>query len=353
MQAPTDGKTLHTVASGPVASVEPQTWQSSRAPVVKVPVASLRAAESPRLCGESVEHIRALAEAEGRLPPIVVQRSTMRVIDGMHRLRAAQLCERDEIEVRFFDGDDLEAFILAVKANVTHGLPLSLADRKAAAARIIAANPQLSDRLIASEAGIAAKTVHAMRARAAEAVPPPGSRVGQDGRVRPVSSRQGRQIASELMADDPELSLRQVARAAGISPETARDVRRRLRRGEDPVSPKQRGWKRAAKEPGSETRQPSEVAKRAAEATGAPSPELLVLIRQLKDDPVLRVSEAGRVLLKILYAHTVINERIDVIVDGVPARSRNTLASAARECARVWGSFARRLELDVDVRRTA
>ena len=59
-------------------------------PVV-VPVELLRHADSPRLDGESPDHIRTLAESGSDLPPILVHRETMRVIDGMHRLRAAIL----------------------------------------------------------------------------------------------------------------------------------------------------------------------------------------------------------------------------------------------------------------------
>src|SRR6266536_5847535 len=101
-----------------------------------VPVDNIRVAGSPRSTGEDLEHTRMLADVSARLPPIIVHRPTMRVVDGVHRLRAAQLCGRDEIEVRFFDGSEQEAFVLAVRTNVAHGMPLSLADRKAAAARI-------------------------------------------------------------------------------------------------------------------------------------------------------------------------------------------------------------------------
>jgi hypothetical protein len=37
-------------------------------------------------------------------------------------------------------------------------------------------------------------------------------RIGQDGKERPVSSAEGRRIAGALIAEDPELSLRAVAR---------------------------------------------------------------------------------------------------------------------------------------------
>ena len=65
----------------------------------------------------------------------------MRVVDGMHRLQAARLNGAKTIVARFFHGDDEAAFVEAVKSNIAHGLPLSLADRKAASLRIITAHP--------------------------------------------------------------------------------------------------------------------------------------------------------------------------------------------------------------------
>ena len=83
--------------------------------VLKIPIVSLLPADSPRSCGEDGEHIQRLAESGAELPPILVQRGTMRVIDGMHRLRAAILNGYHSIEVEFFDGGDEEAFIRAVE----------------------------------------------------------------------------------------------------------------------------------------------------------------------------------------------------------------------------------------------
>ena len=66
---------------------------------VTVPVSSLLSGDSPRLAGENLEHVQLLAVVQG-LPPILVHRSTMRVIDGMHRLRAAKLRGDETIAVR-------------------------------------------------------------------------------------------------------------------------------------------------------------------------------------------------------------------------------------------------------------
>ncbi len=74
----------------------------SEVPVELVAVNSLLPADSPRLAGEDTDHIHTLAESVGDLPPIIVHRSTMRVIDGMHRLRAASMRGSVYISVRFY-----------------------------------------------------------------------------------------------------------------------------------------------------------------------------------------------------------------------------------------------------------
>jgi len=145
--------------------------QLERLPVVDVEVSVLTAAQpadrlsrmSPRIHEENAEHVELLVAAGTAVPPIIVHRPTMRVIDGLHRLRAAQRCGRRTIGVRFFDGDEAAAFVLAVTANAGHGLPLSLADRKRAAARIVGCYPRWSDRKIASITGLAPGTVAGIR----------------------------------------------------------------------------------------------------------------------------------------------------------------------------------------------
>ena len=153
--------------------------------VLRVPILSLQPGDSPRLEGEDKAHIAWLAETEAALPPILVDRRNMRVIDGMHRLLAASLRGREWIEVQFFDDSPAEAFRRAVEANVTHGLPLTQADRRAAAKRIVVSHPHLSDRAIGESTGLAARTVAGIRRRTAD-VARPNARVGRDGRVRPL-----------------------------------------------------------------------------------------------------------------------------------------------------------------------
>lgn len=92
-------------------------------PVEYVSVHSINRSESLRLAGESAEHAHLLAESDAVLPPIVVHRDTMRVIDGVHRVRAALIRGDVEVPAVFYDGSDEAAYILAVQANVLHGLP--------------------------------------------------------------------------------------------------------------------------------------------------------------------------------------------------------------------------------------
>jgi hypothetical protein len=308
-------------------------------PVCSVPINVLLASDSPRLDGESAEHIRLLAESDANLPPILVHHATMRVIDGMHRLQVAALRGESEINATFFDGDETDAFILGVTTNVTHGLPLSLADRRSAAQRVIRLRPQWSNRRIASTTGLSPNTVGAIRRHHAVQNAQLDARIGQDGRVRPVNSRTGRTLAGELMRKRPDASLREVAEVTGISPETVRDVRQRLNRGDDPIPAQRRAndqWDdqaRRANPPAGAV----QVRARAGNQTSN--------LRSLKKDPSLRFSEAGRALLRLLDTNTIDAEQWAQIVDNLPAHCANTVLCLARDCAETWQTFVKELEL--------
>lgn len=133
---------------------------------VSAPISSLRPGESPRLHGEDKAYIARLAELGTPMPPILVDRRTMRVIDGMHRLMAASLKGQETIEVRFFQGSAADVFLRGVKENTAHGLPLSLSDRREATMRIVSSHPQLSDRALGEIVGLSARTVATIRQRA-------------------------------------------------------------------------------------------------------------------------------------------------------------------------------------------
>ena len=304
--------------------------------VVAVPIPSLRAGESPRLNGEDQAHVTRLAEAEAPLPPILVDRRSMQVIDGMHRLLAASLKGRETVDVVFFDGSPAEVFLRAVEANATHGLPLSQSDRRAAAKRIIASHPHMSDRAIGGPTGLSAKTVAAIR-RSTDAVPQLASRMGRDGRFRPLDGARGRLQAAELLAEQPSASLREVARRAGVSPATARDVRQRLERGEEPTLARTG---------------PARASSGVAPPGPAPGPEPLRaappardVVQALLRDPSLRHSEHGRQLLRLLQVNNAVGAPArSGMIAAVPPHCTAIIGQVARYYAQMWRGFAQELD---------
>ncbi|MBB4893158.1 ParB-like chromosome segregation protein Spo0J [Streptomyces olivoverticillatus] len=309
---------------------------------VLLPIAALLPADSPRLAGEDAQHVQALARLDTPLPPIVVHRASMRVVDGMHRLRAARLRGDERIAARFFDGSDEDAFVYAVRVNILHGLPLTQAERAAAAERIIRTHPQWSDRLIASAAGLAASTVASLRKKVSDRAAQLNARTGRDGRVRPLNAAEGRRRACALIAAKPQASLREIADAAGIALGTARDVRLRIRQGQDPVPKKLRDAEnRDVNRPvGRTTTTP------AAAPPVAPPPPVTdagPALPRLRKDPSLRLTEGGRALLHLLSSHPG-GERTRRLLESVPAHRRTAVAQAARACAESWLRFASELE---------
>jgi AraC-like DNA-binding protein len=309
-------------------------------PSTRVPVASLVLSNWLRVKGEDAKHVRILAEVEDILPPIVVHRATMRVIDGMHRVRAAILRGAAYIDAVLFEGVEDEAFLLAVRLNAAHGLPLSRADRVAAAVRIICSSPQWSDRAIASAAGLSDKTVASIRRRTTAEIPHLADRIGRDGRVRPVSPAVGRRLASDLIAENPDATIREIATRAGISLGTARDVRERLRNGRDPVPARHRA-------PGG----PGTGAEPSAPdgGDGAPGRSLSarmapMIMESLRNDPSLRYNETGRALLRLLALHAMSPGDWERLVSAVPMHRAQAVAQVARSCAETWLQFAMRLE---------
>ncbi|MFK8850960.1 ParB/RepB/Spo0J family partition protein [Streptomyces sp. Ac-502] len=322
--------------------MEPGQSQVDLHTVVDVEISALSVSDSPRTSGENQEHIELLAVADAPLPPIIVHRGTLRVIDGAHRLRAAERRGWSTIPVRFFDGDDADAFVLAVESNTGHGLPLTKAERKRAAERIIASHPIWSNRMIASIAGVAPATVAKVRRRMPGGASAERGRVGQDGRFRPLDGAQGRRLAAELIAADPDLSLRQIAQRTGISPETARDVRNRISRGEEPLLAA-RGKRGGQPERGpGRPPGPRPAFGGSATRTRMPVADRRRVLDRLKGDPALRYSDTGRTLLRLLGIHTVSPEEWEKITDGLPQGHRRTVAQLARAYADNWSELAHR-----------
>ncbi|MFI6522299.1 streptomycin biosynthesis regulator [Spirillospora sp. NPDC050679] len=302
-----------------------------------VEMAAIRAllpARSPRQAGEDEAHAEALAQVDTPLPPILVHRQTMRVIDGMHRLRAALIQGREEIAVEFFEGSEEEAFLLAVWANTRHGMPLTTRDRQAAAARILRTHPAMSDRAIADIAGLAARTVRGLRSRSTGESPQSNTRIGKDGRERPVDPKSGRRRVVEALMANPEAPLRQIAARAGVSVGTAHAVKTSLRSGNDPLDIG-RGSERQADAPRT-------VAPQAGEPAGHRAG--LDRLESLVKDPSLRFSEGGRELLRWFQAQRVARRNQSLLISSIPPHLVPVVIDMAHACADAWNDFARTLD---------
>jgi uncharacterized ParB-like nuclease family protein len=220
------------------AAVEQPGDRASQLPVEEVPLSLLERGFFLRGTGTDPAHVRLLADAAtlSELPPILVQKGNYRVVDGMHRIEAARLRGKKSIRARFIDCTDEDAFILAVKANTLHGLPLSRSDRIFGAKRILIWHPDWSDRAVGAATGLSAKAIAGLRRRSADEVQQFSKRVGRDGKRHPLVAADGRRRAAEYMTAHPDAPLRQVVHEVDVSLGTVQDVRARMRRGMDPTA---------------------------------------------------------------------------------------------------------------------
>jgi len=148
--------------------------------------------------------VQLLAEVIDQLPPILVHRDTRTVIDGAHRLAAHRARGRATIRVEWFPGTLDEAFEVAVKANVTHGLPLTLRERRTAAVSLIRTIPNRSDRALAEICGLSHTTISKLRAETpAAAASGREVRLGRDGRRRSTRPQRSDHPAGRGNATNP------------------------------------------------------------------------------------------------------------------------------------------------------
>jgi len=179
-----------------------------------------------RILGLDEARVVWLAHRYGDLPAVVVNRADRTVIDGAHRVAAARRLGLHVVPVEWFDGGVLAAFAEFVARNAAGGFPLSRLDREHGVRRVLAAEPEWSDRRIAHCARVSPKVVARLRAGVDGPTGRFGDRrVGRDGRVRPARpGTLGGRVAEALEAS-PGASLRAIASQLGVSPETVRRAR--------------------------------------------------------------------------------------------------------------------------------
>lgn len=329
----------------------------------RLPVRHLRLSElAPgffvRAGGTDPAHVQMLLEAatSAELPAILVQASNSRIVDGMHRYEAARLRGDETIAVRLIDCSNRDAFILAVKANTWHGLPLSRADRMAGARQIVEWHADWSDRAIGMATGLSAKTIAGIRRQSSEEAHPSGKRLGRDGKRRPIAAADGRRRAAEYLAARPDAPLREIAREADIALATAQDVRARVRRGIDPIATRtgrveaagngsrhgaaalpSADW-RAAR-PGT----PGTPGSAAAPRTADPAQSWPALCPKLVNDPSLKYSDGGRAFVSWMLTHVVDAREWQKFVETVPGHWLQHLSQIAGRVGQEWLDFAEEL----------
>lgn len=185
-------------------------------------------------------HILMLAEVWAAWPPILVARGSLLLVDGYMRVAAAQRIGVTRLPVIWIDGDDAELLVRAVAANILHGLPLTMARRKEAAGQLFELYPEWASRRIAVCCGLSEATVRRMPRPGASTTQPDARRIGRDGKTYPLTNER-QDHARRMLVEDRGRSDRDIARAAGVSPDTVGALRRRLTAG--PVVQPPRGWR--------------------------------------------------------------------------------------------------------------
>lgn len=114
----------------------------------------------PRSAGLVEAHVQLLLESDpASWPPLLVTPHAgggYDLIDGFHRFEAARRLGLTTLPCRV---DPAADYFSGVAANTRHGLPLSAADRKAAARWLAELEPDLSYRELGRRVGLSDKTV--------------------------------------------------------------------------------------------------------------------------------------------------------------------------------------------------
>ena len=142
-----------------------------------------------RLDQETVERYD---EAWDRMPPVTVFEVDGRwlLTDGFHRHASAIRRDRRTITAEIRVGTHTEALDYAATINLSHGLPLTRAERRRVVETRLRIHPDWSDRRLAEEMGIGREMIARVRKQLVDAGQLPASsvRVGADGKTYPATS---------------------------------------------------------------------------------------------------------------------------------------------------------------------
>ena len=205
--------------------------------VQTIPADQLHHGPPVRGGGIDPNHIDELSESIDALPPILVRDVDGRyeILDGHHRCEVHREAHGPTalVPCHVIECDDVQAYRLAVEANTTHGLPLTLGEKKNTAKHLLELSPDLSDREVAKVCGLSNKTVGALRSTG-ENPQLNGKRASGDGKQRPTKAKaqEQRKAAEKYVVDNPEATTADVVEATGVSAGTASNVKRQLTHAE-------------------------------------------------------------------------------------------------------------------------
>jgi ParB-like chromosome segregation protein Spo0J len=315
-------------------------------PVVEIAISVLERGLFQRSSGTDPTHVKLLADVAcaSELPPILVQKNNFRVVDGMHRLEAAKMRGETIIRARLVSCSDEDAFILAVKSNTLHGLPLSRTDRIFGAQQILAWHPEWSDRAVGVASGLGTRAIAALRCRLDASGQPSGKRLGRDGKRHPVAGIEGRRRAADYIASRPDASLREIARAVDVSLGTARDVRARLQRGLEPVTVGQQASSAGSSVAAQSTSngRPPENGPRDVRRI-AVGRDWGTISAKLMNDPSLKYSEGGRAFIRWMALYAAHASEWREYIDAVPAHWMTDVSLVADSVREELAEFADQL----------
>lgn len=324
--------------------------RAEQLPEIAIPVRSLAPACYLRQAGTDAAHIRLLADAASaaELPPILVQKDSLRIIDGMHRVEVARLRGEPSIKARIVDCSDEEALVLAVRSNTLHGLPLSRADRISGAKRILGNHPDWSDRALAAVAGLSAKAIASLRNSSSDKGQFQAKRIGRDGKRRPVVAGEGRRRATEYISAHPEAPIREVARAADVSVGTVCDVRERMRRSALHVAgePGRPGARDADSSDDAFVNPAPPAPPRSGPRAAADNVQRVSwpsISAKLTSDPTLRYTDGGRAFLRWMAMHSMQGDEWREFIDAIPPRWLSEVGQIAAGMMEEWQEFAMQL----------
>jgi len=144
----------------------------------------------PRVEGINPAHVAVLQQVPESWPPIAVipHEGRYLLVDGFHRYAAAQNLGLTAITAEVLSiPEDGDVHTLAFALNAVHGRPLSLDDRRAFAARLLAHQPQTSNMEVSRRSGLSPTTIATIRERleATEQIEAVPERIGSNGNRYP------------------------------------------------------------------------------------------------------------------------------------------------------------------------